>query len=156
MTEGTGKLSPGRTADGRLQQALLFSYYSLLLFFLLVSLRALESPGISTPVIWLIQVFPLLIFAPGLHRQNPRSFLWLSLVVLGMAIPWLHQGMIYCGIPYTEPGLNTTESGGTPYGASHTAGTDSNLPITDTEAELCRALGKRIAALSLRLAPKSS
>jgi NAD(P)H dehydrogenase (quinone) len=76
--------------------------------------------------------------------------------LLGMAIPWLHQGMIYCGIPYTEPGLNTTESGGTPYGASHTAGTDSNLPITDTEAELCRALGKRIAALSLRLAPKSS
>jgi uncharacterized membrane protein len=82
MTEGTGKLYPGRTVDGRLQQALLFSYYSLLLFFLLVSLRALESPGISTPVIWLIQVFPLLIFAPGLHRQNPRSFLWLSLVVL--------------------------------------------------------------------------
>ena len=57
-------------------------YYSLLFFFLLVSLQALESPGISTAVIWLLQVFPLLIFAPGLHRQNSRSFLWLSLVVL--------------------------------------------------------------------------
>ena len=62
--------------------------------------------------------------------------------LLGMAIPWLHQGMVYCGIPYTEPGLNTTDSGGTPYGASHTAGSDSNRPITDTEAELCQALGK--------------
>lgn len=76
--------------------------------------------------------------------------------LLGMAIPWLHQGMIYCGIPYTETGLSTTDSGGTPYGASHTAGTDSNLPITDTEAGLCRALGKRVADISLRLAPESS
>ncbi len=66
----------------RLQHALQLSYYSLLFFFLLVSLQALESPGISTAVIWLLQVFPLLIFAPGLHRQNSRSFLWLSLVVL--------------------------------------------------------------------------
>lgn len=76
--------------------------------------------------------------------------------LLGMAIPWLHQGMIYCGIPYTETGLSTTDSGGTPYGASHTAGTDSNLPITDTEAGLCQALGKRVADISLRLAPESS
>lgn len=76
--------------------------------------------------------------------------------LLGMAIPWLHQGMIYCGIPYTEPGLSTTDSGGTPYGASHTAGTDSNRPITDTEAELCQALGKRVANISLRLAHRTS
>ena len=66
----------------RLQQALLLAYYALLLFFLLVSLQALESPGISTAVIWLLQVFPLLIFAPGLHKQYSRTFLWLSLVVL--------------------------------------------------------------------------
>lgn len=76
--------------------------------------------------------------------------------LLGMAIPWLHQGMVYCGIPYTEPGLNTTDSGGTPYGASHTAGSDSNRPITDTEAELCQALGKRVATLSLKLAQEPS
>lgn len=82
MNESGSSLSAGHSVADRLHQALLLSYYSLLLFFLLVSLQALESPGISTPVIWLIQVFPLLIFAPGLHRQNSRSFLWLSLVVL--------------------------------------------------------------------------
>lgn len=71
--------------------------------------------------------------------------------LLSMALPWLHQGMVYCGIPYSEPGLNTTESGGTPYGASHTAGTDSNNAITDIEAQLCQALGRRIASISTKL-----
>lgn len=82
MNEGVSSLSSEYTVAGRLHKALLLSYYGLLFYFLLVSMQALESPGISTPVIWLIQVFPLLIFAPGLHRQNSRSFLWLSLVVL--------------------------------------------------------------------------
>ncbi|MDA0688228.1 MAG: DUF2069 domain-containing protein [Proteobacteria bacterium] len=82
MTKGGNSQSSGNTATEGLHKALLLSYYSLLVFFLLVSLQALESPGISTPVIWLIQVFPLLIFAPGLHSQNSRSLLWLSLVVL--------------------------------------------------------------------------
>lgn len=72
--------------------------------------------------------------------------------LLSMALPWLHQGMIFCGIPYSEAGLNSTDAGGTPYGASHVAGNDSNRPITDTEAELCQALGKRLAALSQRIA----
>ena len=74
--------SGGLLNRGTLHKALLLSYYALLLFFLLVSLQALESPSVSTAVIWLLQVFPLLIFAPGLHRQSPRTFLWLSLVVL--------------------------------------------------------------------------
>ncbi len=71
--------------------------------------------------------------------------------LLSMALPWLHQGMIYCGIPYSEPGLNATDSGGTPYGASHTAGTDSNRAITDIEAQLCQSLGRRISSLSIKL-----
>ncbi|MCH7815549.1 MAG: NAD(P)H:quinone oxidoreductase [Proteobacteria bacterium] len=71
--------------------------------------------------------------------------------LLTMAIPMLHHGMIYCGIPYSEPALNATTSGGTPYGASHHAGTDSNNPISDHESELCLALGKRIAMLALKL-----
>lgn len=71
--------------------------------------------------------------------------------LLSMALPWLHHGMIYCGIPYSEAGLNRTQSGGTPYGASHVAGTDSNNPITEDEHELCEALGERIARLSLSL-----
>lgn len=71
--------------------------------------------------------------------------------LLSMALPWLHQGMVYCGIPYSEAGLNATDAGGTPYGASHTAGTDSNNPVTEIEAELCQALGKRVASLSIKL-----
>lgn len=73
--------------------------------------------------------------------------------LLTMAIPMLHQGMVYCGIPYTEAALNTTSSGGTPYGASHVAGVDSKLPISDAESELCLALGKRLASLAGRLQP---
>ena len=71
--------------------------------------------------------------------------------LLSMALPWLHHGMLYCGIPYSEAGLNTTEAGGTPYGASHVAGAESNRPITETEQELCEALGRRMAKLSLTL-----
>jgi len=71
--------------------------------------------------------------------------------LLTMAIPMLHHGMVYCGIPYTEAALNTTTSGGTPYGASHVSGVDSKLPISDHEQELCLALGKRLATLAAKL-----
>ena len=67
---------------GLLQRALLVSYYGLILYFLIVSLGALDSLSVTTPVIWLIQIFPLLIFAPGLHRSSSRTYLWLSLVAL--------------------------------------------------------------------------
>lgn len=72
--------------------------------------------------------------------------------LLTMAIPMLHHGMIYCGIPYTEAALNSTSTGGTPYGASHVAGTDSKNPISDHERELCLAQGKRLATLAAKLA----
>ena len=71
--------------------------------------------------------------------------------LLTMAIPMLHHGMIYCGIPYSESALNTTRTGGTPYGASHLAGNDDKLNISDHESTLCIALGKRIASLSAKL-----
>jgi len=72
--------------------------------------------------------------------------------LLTMAIPMLHHGMIYCGIPYTEAALNNTSSGGTPYGASHVAGSDSTNPISEPERELCLAQGKRLATLAAKLA----
>ncbi|MEQ8407181.1 MAG: NAD(P)H:quinone oxidoreductase [Gammaproteobacteria bacterium] len=72
--------------------------------------------------------------------------------LLTMAIPMLHHGMIYCGIPYSESALNTTTTGGTPYGASHVAGPDSNNPISEAESQLCIAMGKRLAMLSSKLA----
>lgn len=71
--------------------------------------------------------------------------------LLSMALPLLHLGMISVGIPYSELGLNTTTAGGTPYGASHWAGTKGEKTVTDDESQLCRALGKRIAYIALRL-----
>lgn len=64
-----------------------------------------------------------------------------------MMLPLLHHGMLICGLPYSETGLLTTQAGGTPYGPSHVAGSDSDLPLTDTEQDLCRALGRRLARL---------
>jgi len=72
--------------------------------------------------------------------------------LLSMMLPLLHHGMMIVGLPYTEPALNRTASGGTPYGASHMAGPNSDLPLTADEKELCQALGKRLAAAALRLA----
>ena len=71
--------------------------------------------------------------------------------LFNMAIPMIHHGMIYCGIPFSEDALYTTQSGGTPYGASHVAGSDGTRALTADEIALCRALGSRMARLSLRL-----
>lgn len=71
--------------------------------------------------------------------------------LLTMAVPMLHHGMIYCGIPYSEPALNATETGGTPYGASHVSGSEHQNEISPHESELCHALGKRIATISSKL-----
>ena len=71
--------------------------------------------------------------------------------LLSMLIPLLHHGCVVAGIPFTEPALNTTRSGGTPYGASHVAGLQDDPQPTDEEALLARALGRRIADLASRL-----
>jgi NAD(P)H dehydrogenase (quinone) len=70
--------------------------------------------------------------------------------LLSMLLPLLHHGMLFCGLPYSESALHQTQSGGTPYGPSHVAGPD-NRPLSDHEIQLCRALGKRLATLALRL-----
>ncbi|MFZ5655710.1 MAG: NAD(P)H:quinone oxidoreductase [Pseudomonadota bacterium] len=72
--------------------------------------------------------------------------------LLSMMLPLLHHGCVIAGIPYTEPALNTTRTGGTPYGASHVAGLRDDQPVDEDEATLARALGRRIAHLSARLA----
>ena len=71
--------------------------------------------------------------------------------LLSMMLPLLHQGMIVMGVPYSEPDLVSTKSGGTPYGPSHLAGSDSKLPLTDEEKNLCRALGKRLTETARKL-----
>jgi NAD(P)H dehydrogenase (quinone) len=68
-----------------------------------------------------------------------------------MMLPLLHHGMLIVGLPYTEPELISTQSGGTPYGASHLAGLTNGRPITEAEKTLCIALGKRLAQTALKL-----
>jgi len=71
--------------------------------------------------------------------------------LLSMINPLLHHGMMICGIPYSELELNTTTTGGTPYGPSHLAGPDSKNAISEEENALCQALGKRVAGIALKI-----
>lgn len=112
--------------------------------------------------------------APLKYFLDGTSSLWLSAVLAGkpaaaftstsslhggqettllsMMLPLLHHGMLIVGLPYSETDLLTTASGGTPYGASHWAGINSDLPLSEEEKRLCRALGKRLAETARSLA----
>ncbi len=72
--------------------------------------------------------------------------------LISMMLPLLHHGMIVLGLPYTLPELNSTISGGTPYGATHIAGAQDDRPLTEDERKLCIAQGKRLAEVALKLA----
>ncbi|MEX0729284.1 MAG: NAD(P)H:quinone oxidoreductase [Aquisalimonadaceae bacterium] len=111
--------------------------------------------------------------APVKHFLDGTSAMWLSGTLAGrpaavftstgsmhggqestlltMQVPLLHHGMLLLGIPYTEKGLMRTRSGGTPYGASHFAGSSGDQPATEDEDILCRALGRRLAETTLAL-----
>ncbi|HEY1057797.1 MAG TPA: NAD(P)H:quinone oxidoreductase [Limnobacter sp.] len=71
--------------------------------------------------------------------------------LLSMALPFIHHGMLWMGIPYSEQALNDTESGGTPYGASHRSGPKGGLPLSEHERQLARAQGMRLAKAALAL-----
>jgi NAD(P)H dehydrogenase (quinone) len=71
--------------------------------------------------------------------------------LLTMALPLLHHGMLLLGLPYTEAALSATQTGGTPYGASHVAGGKGDHPISEHERELARALGRRLANTARKL-----
>ena len=111
--------------------------------------------------------------APVKHFLDGTSALWMSGALVGkpagvftstqsphggqestllsMMIPLLHHGMYLVGLPFTEPGLNDTRGGGTPYGASHVASASASGELSETERHLARALGTRVAALADRL-----
>lgn len=74
-----------------------------------------------------------------------------EMTLVSMMIPLIHLGYILLGIPYTEIDLNTTQSGGTPYGATHWSGSDGKKTITDEEQRLCFAMGKRLAETAQKL-----
>lgn len=65
--------------------------------------------------------------------------------LLAMMLPLLHHGMLIMGIPYAEPALHTTQSGGSPYGATHFANHQQGSQLTGEEKQLAVALGKRLA-----------
>ncbi len=71
--------------------------------------------------------------------------------LLTMMIPLLHHGMIMMGLPYSEPDLMTSTTGGSPYGVTHVALNDGNAPISPAEERLAKAQGKRLAQTALKL-----
>ncbi len=73
--------------------------------------------------------------------------------LLTMALPLIHHGMVFVGIPYTEAALNTTTTGGTPYGASHVTWNRDPDRLAEEESQLAIALGRRVAEIALKLTP---
>lgn len=76
--------------------------------------------------------------------------------LVSMMLPLLHHGMVLCGVPYSESGLNLTTGGGTPYGVTHVSGTASSREPDATELALCRAQGLRLGQLALQLGREAS
>ena len=72
--------------------------------------------------------------------------------LLSMMLPLMHHGMLIVSLPYTEPELLTTRTGGTPYGASHVSGANRDQPISEDERKLCIAHGRHLAEIARRLA----
>ncbi len=111
--------------------------------------------------------------APMKHFWDTTSSLWLQGALIGkpacvfsssssmhggqettllsMMLPLLHHGMMLLGIPYSEPQLATTISGGTPYGATHVAGADNTFALSDDELILAKQLGERLAQVAIKL-----
>lgn len=73
--------------------------------------------------------------------------------LLSMMLPLLHHGMVLAGVPYSEPALMNTTTGGTPYGPSHSAGANGHTTLSDDESAIARTLGRRLAELARKLTP---
>jgi NAD(P)H dehydrogenase (quinone) len=71
--------------------------------------------------------------------------------LLSMALPLLHHGMLLVGIPYGEPALSDTRTGGSPYGATHFAPGTGNTALSADEVRVAQRLGRRVAEAALRL-----
>lgn len=71
--------------------------------------------------------------------------------LISMALPLIHHGMLIVGVPYAEPALSTTRSGGTPYGASHVDFGEPGSDLSEEEIAVAQTLGRRVAEAALRL-----
>ena len=71
--------------------------------------------------------------------------------LLTMMLPLLHHGMLIVGLPYTQTELFSTETGGTPYGATRLTSDIESRPMSEDERTLCLALGRRVANTAKKL-----
>ncbi len=71
--------------------------------------------------------------------------------LLTMMVPLLHQGMMLMGVPYSEADVGSTQTGGTPYGASHVSGSEGKNQLSPAEKRIAFAQGKRLAQTALQL-----
>ncbi|ARG96518.1 NAD(P)H:quinone oxidoreductase, type IV [Legionella micdadei] len=76
--------------------------------------------------------------------------------LVSMMLPLLHHGMLILGLPYTEPLLTSTISGGTPYGVTHVDGAANDNPLSMDEIALAKYLGKRLGDIAVSLAKGKS
>ena len=80
----------------------------------------------------------------SLHGGNETT-------LISMMLPLLHHGMLVTGLPYTEPDLSSTTTGGTPYGASHISGANGSSLLSDAESRLAFTQGQRLANIVQKL-----
>ena len=89
----------------------------------------------------------------GVFTSSETSHGGQESTLLTMLVPLLHHGAMVMGVPYTEPAVNHTRTGGGPYGASHVASlAGSPGTLSADEQAIARALGARIATVASRLA----
>lgn len=99
--------------------------------------------------LWMNRVFegkPAGIFVSTgtIHGGQESTILTLMTVLL-------HLGCVIVGVPYSVPDLYLTKGGGAPYGPGHVAGVDNMRDIDENEANICRAFGKRLAEITIKL-----
>ena len=71
--------------------------------------------------------------------------------LLNLSLPLLHHGMMLLGVPYEVPELLATQSGGTPYGASHVAGASNSNQLSKDEIKICQSVGHRLVKITSKL-----
>jgi NAD(P)H dehydrogenase (quinone) len=74
-----------------------------------------------------------------------------EITLMTMMLPLLHHGMMIVGLPYTEPTLSSTKTGGTPYGITHVAGINNTNELSEDELLLAKHQGERIAKIAMKL-----
>ena len=70
--------------------------------------------------------------------------------LISMMLPLIHLGMFIVGLPYSIKELGHTTTGCSPYGPSHYSENNSAV-LSEDESNLCKAFGKRIANLVIKL-----